>query len=157
MKLHYGISLSLLLFLFAGGACVAAAAEPPVCLMNSAGLPPGAENLVDLSADGQFAPAEAWARGVGQDEGLAEWSVQAGLRVGKRQSWYTARLPVLKEVRGPGAFRFGGWMRIDDGTDYYRDHLAMIQLVSSGGFSAGLWSYRQTGEWVFFERRVFVP
>lgn len=126
-----------------------AAAELPVF--------PKVGNFVDSSDSWTFSPKEAWELIPEKAGESALWSVKAGLRVGKRLSWYTAKLPVSKEIHGPGAFRFGGWMRIDDGTDYYRDHLAMIQLVSSGGFSAGLWSYRQTGEWVYFENRVYIP
>lgn len=137
----------------------AAVTEPPVFPMDSASSPQGLGNLVGSLEGWTFSPKEAWELVSGQDGNPAEamFSVKAGLRTEKRLTWYTAKLPISKEIRGPGSFRFGGWIRIDAGNDYYRDHLAMIQLVSGGGFSAGLWSYCQTGEWVYFEDRVCVP
>ncbi len=151
MKIQREFSRALLPLLLLSGISCAAASEPPVF--------PTLGNLIRPSAGWTFSPAEAWQSVAGTDgsPAAATLSVRAGLRTAKRLSWYTAKQPVAENISGPGAFRIGGWMRIDDGADYYRDHLAMIQLVSSSGFSEELRSYRQTGEWVYFENRVFVP
>ncbi|QHI68900.1 FG-GAP-like repeat-containing protein [Tichowtungia aerotolerans] len=149
--MHNRLSSVLFSLLLAAACGVAGAAELPVF--------PRSGNLADPVAGWTFSPEEAWKTVAGEagNPAAAELSVKAGLQTGRRLSWYTAKQSLPEEIRGPGAFRFGGWIKIDDGTDYYRDHLAMIQLVSSGGYSAGLWSYCQTGEWVYFEDRVFVP
>jgi hypothetical protein len=151
MKIQREFSRSLLPLILLSGISCAAATEPPVF--------PGVGNLIHPSAGWTFSPAEAWRSDPGTDTNpaAATLSVRAGLRTAKRLSWYTAKQPVAESITGPGTFRFGGWIRVDDGTDYYRDHLAAIQLVSGSGYSAALWSYCQNGKWVCFEDRVVVP
>lgn len=107
----------------------------------------------------RVSPEEAWDCSLSDPEdcGTATFSVRAGLKSKNRASWYAATLPISDSVAVPGAFRFGGWIRIDNGSDYYRDHMAAIQLTSSHGFSSRLRSYCQDGKWSYFEGRVHIP
>ncbi|MGE4489575.1 MAG: FG-GAP-like repeat-containing protein [Kiritimatiellales bacterium] len=106
----------------------------------------------------KFSPEEAWecVPSDPKDPGTAVFSVHAGLPLIKT-SWIYAGLPLSKTVSGPGAFRFGGWIQIDNGDDYSRNHLATIRLLSDRGCLSELQSYVQDGRWSYFEGRLFIP
>ena len=107
----------------------------------------------------RVSPEEDWDCSVENpaDCGTALFSVHAGKKSGTRAAWYTATLPIPGKNPAAESVRFGGWIKVDSGTDYYRDHVAAIQLVSSRGFSRRLRTYCQDGKWSYFEGRACIP
>lgn len=106
----------------------------------------------------KFSPEEAWDCSLSdpKEYETAVFSARPALSSIKTR-WIYAALPLSEAVSGPCAFRFGGWIQIDDGNDYFRDHLAVIRLVSDRGCVSELQSYVQDGKWSYFEGQLFIP